>query len=210
MDRIENSGYFYPNKFARIYLIALEQILGENGLEEILQAAHLGILMSSFPSIDLEKEFDFSSMAMIHSALDEAYGPRGGRSITQRAGGLFFTGLKDFGALAGVSNSNFTEQSLSARLKVVIPTIARIFSKFSDQLCTVQDSGDIFLFHNHRCPACWGRMSDGRMMCYSFVGMLKEALRWLGGGREFRVEEITCKARGEECCTFRIQKEPLH
>jgi len=34
--RIEPSGYFYPNKLARVYVVALEDVMGKNGLNAIL------------------------------------------------------------------------------------------------------------------------------------------------------------------------------
>jgi hypothetical protein len=158
----------------------------------------------------MAKEFDFACFSAINGTLDTIYGLRGGRGLNQKSGELFFSkGLRKFGAFCGTSHPEFIKLSLESKLKVGVPTIARVFSKFSDQLSTVQDDGDAFLFHIFRCPACWGRKSNDRMMCFSFVGLLKEGLKSISGGHEFRIEEIACKSNGAESCTFRIQKEPL-
>ncbi|PJF39572.1 MAG: 4-vinyl reductase, partial [Chloroflexi bacterium] len=37
----EKSGYYYPNKFARIFILAMEEIMGANGLKAILNLAGL-------------------------------------------------------------------------------------------------------------------------------------------------------------------------
>ncbi|NWG17107.1 MAG: 4-vinyl reductase, partial [Chloroflexi bacterium] len=35
----EKSGYYYPNKFARIFLDAMEEVMGKNGLNAVLHLA---------------------------------------------------------------------------------------------------------------------------------------------------------------------------
>jgi predicted hydrocarbon binding protein len=55
---------------------------------------------------------------------------------------------------------------------------------------------------------CWGRKTD-RPICYIAVGILQEALRWVSGGLEFRIEELECIGMGAESCVFRIDKEPI-
>lgn len=210
LEHIEKSGLYYPNKFARIYLQVLEDTLGKNKLDETVKFANLCELIDNYPPKNMAKEFDFACFSALNKALDKIYGPRGGRGLAQMAGrGLFINGLSNFGALYGIASQEFINLPLPSKLKVGVPTIARIFSKFSDQLSTVQDDGDSFLFSCHRCPICWGRTSNDRMLCFTIVGLLKEGLKCISGGKEFRIEEIACKSRGAESCTFRIQKEPL-
>ena len=40
-------------------------------------------------------------------------------------------------------------------------------------------------------------------------GIIEEALRWLSGGRTFRVDQLTCIGMGAENCTFAVYKEPI-
>ena len=56
----KKSGYYYPNKFARITLDAMQEVMGENGLKAILNLAGLPNLIGNFPPDNLEKEFDFA------------------------------------------------------------------------------------------------------------------------------------------------------
>jgi predicted hydrocarbon binding protein len=39
--------------------------------------------------------------------------------------------------------------------------------------------------------------------------LLQEALKWVSGGSEFRVNESKCVAVGDAVCEFVIQKEPI-
>ena len=210
MEKIEKSGLFYPNKIANMYLDAMEEVMGRNGLVAILRVAGLEQLIDNFPPSDLRKEFDFADYSALNGAMDEFYGPRGGRGLALRAGRASFArGLQDFGALAGVGSAAFKVLPLSTKLRIGVPAMAKIFSQFSDQHSTVEDAGDFFIYHIHKCPVCWGRESD-RPICFAAVGLLQEGLRWVSGGRDFRVEETECVAMGGERCLFRIQKQPLH
>ena len=209
MEPIEQSGLYYPNKIARIYLEAMEEVLGRNGLGSTLRVAGRSELIDNFPPPDLERAFDFSHYSALNGALDEIYGPRGGRGLALRAGrASFVRGLRDFGALAGISSESFNNLPLPTKLKIGIPALAKVFSQFSDQLSTVETTDEYYLYHIHQCPVCWGRSSD-RPICFAIVGLLQEGLKWVSGGREFRVEETACQAQGDQLCTFRISKEPL-
>jgi len=209
VDKIEKSGLYYPNKIARIYLEAMEEVMGRNGLVAALRMAKLEHLIDNYPPSNLEKAFDFAEYSGINGALEDIYGPRGGRGLALRAGRASFSlGLRDFGALAGVGSAAFKVLPLGAKLRIGLPAMAKIFSQFSDQYSTVEDMGEDYHYHIHKCPVCWGRTAD-RPICFAAVGLLQDGLKWLSGGAEFRVEEIECVAMGGQHCSFRIQKEPL-
>src|SRR5512142_1229500 len=110
------SGLYYPNRVARYYLLAMEEIMGKNGLNAILNLAKLGHLIDHYPADDLEKKFDFSEFSALNAALEEMYGPRGGRGLALRAGrAAFARGLQGFGALVGASDLAFKVLPLRAQ-----------------------------------------------------------------------------------------------
>lgn len=205
----QKSGLYYPNKIARIFLEALEEVMGKNGLNAVLHLAHLPHLIDNYPPDNLERGFDFADFAAINQALEEMYGPRGGRGLALRGGRASFArGLQGFGALAGVSDLAFRVLPLQAKLKIGLPAMAGIFTQFSDQKSYVYEEADRFIYVIERCPVCWGRKAD-RPVCYAAVGLLQEGLRWVSGGKEFRVEEISCIAMGDATCSFAVYKEPI-
>ena len=127
MEAFEISGYHYANKFALIMLDALEDVLGKNGLNTILNMAHLPYLINNPPPNNLNKEFDFADVSAINQALEEIYGPRGGRGLALRAGRATFSdSLKNFGALAGASDLAFKVLPLNTKMRIGIPSMARI------------------------------------------------------------------------------------
>lgn len=210
MDQIPKSGFYYPNRFALITLKALEEVMGKNGLNAILNMANLPHLIDNYPPENLEREFDFSHYSMINYALEEMYGPRGGRGLALRAGRATFSdALRNFGAMAGVGDLAFKVLPLHQKLKLGLPAMAKIFTTVSDQHSTVEDHGDEFHYIIHRCPVCWGRHDEDRPVCFISTGLIQESLKWVSGGNEFRVNESECIARGDDVCRFVIQKEPI-
>lgn len=210
MDPIPKSGYYYPNKAGKITLESLVNVMGKNGLNAILNLAHLTNLIDNYPPDNLAREFDFSDLSAVNQALEEMYGPRGGRGLALRAGRATFSDvLRNFGALAGVGDLAFRVLPLNTKLRIGIPAMARIFSQVSDQYSTAIETETDFIYTIHRCPVCWGRTHLDKPVCYIAVGLLQEGLKWLSGGNEFRVSETKCIAMGETVCEFYIQKTPI-
>jgi len=206
---IEKSGLYYPNRMARIYLLAMEEIMGKNGLNAVLNMAKLSHMIDNYPSDNLDKQFDFREYSALNAALEEMYGPRGGRGLALRAGRASFArGIQSFGAMAGVGDLAFKVLPLGTKLKMGLPAMAGIFSQVSDQYSRVEERDDHFLYVIEKCPVCWGRTVE-KPVCYAAVGLLQEGLRWVSGGKEFRVDEVTCHAVGDEMCTFAVYKEPV-
>ena len=210
MSPVEESGLFYPNKFGLIIIKALEDVMGRNGLNAILNLAGLNKYTENYPPDNLEKGFDFFELSALGVALEEMYGPRGGRGLALRAGRATFSdALKDFGALAGAGDLAFKVLPIQAKLRIGVPAMAKIFSTVSDQLSTVEEEENEFIYTIHKCPVCWGRQDVDKPVCFIATGLLQEGLKWVSGGNEFRVNESRCHAMGDEVCEFVIQKEPL-
>lgn len=210
MSPIEASGLYYPNKFGLIIIKALEDVMGRNGLNAILNLAGLTNYIEDYPPDNLEKGFDFAELSALGVALEEMYGPRGGRGLALRAGRATFSdALRDFGALAGVGDLAFKVLPLQAKLRIGLPAMAKIFSQVSDQYSTVEEKDAEFVYTIHKCPVCWGRTGSDKPVCFIATGLLQEGLKWISGGNEFRVNESRCHAMGDDVCEFIIQKEPL-
>jgi len=193
----------------RILLMSLEEVMGRNGLNALLNLVDLRQLINELPPDNLEKEFDFAHISNINRGLEEIYGPRGARGLALRGGrAIFSRGLRQFGALAGVSDLAFKVLPLQTKLKIGVPAVARIFTQFSDQTSYVEEFDEHFLYTIARCSMCWEQETD-HPICFIGVGILQETLRWVSNGLEFRVDQIACKAMGDETCIFKVDKEPI-
>ena len=209
MSRIPPSGFYYTNMIVRFTLEAMEEVMGRNGLNAILNLAGLSHLIDNYPPANVKQEFEFADFSSLMGALEEMYGARGGRGLQLRAGRVGFArGGQKMGAMVGVGDLAFKVLPLGAKLKAGLPAMAKIFSQFSDQKSTVEDRGDYYAYIMNPCPVCWGRTSD-HPICFAGKGLLEEALHWVSGGLKFRIEEIECIAMGDESCTYAIYKEPI-
>jgi predicted hydrocarbon binding protein len=210
MDPIPKSGVYYANKFAQISLDALEEVMGKNGLNAILNLAHLPELIDNPPRGNLGREFDFADFSAVNLALEEMYGPRGGRGLALRAGrATFDDALRNFGALAGVGDLAFKVLPLPIKLRIGLPAMAKVFSQVSDQYTTVEEQEKQFVYTIHRCPVCWGRSGSDKPVCFIATGLLQAGLKWVSGGSEFRVNESKCFSMGHDRCEFIINKTPI-
>ncbi len=98
--------------------------------------------------------------------------------------------------------------AMSMKLKMGLPAMAKVFSQVSDQNSRVEEQEDNYIYVIERCPVCWGRKSN-RAICHAAVGLLQEGLRWVSGGKEFRVEEVSCVATGDATCDFLVFRDPI-
>ncbi|MBN1936976.1 MAG: 4-vinyl reductase [Anaerolineae bacterium] len=194
----------------RMLLLALEDVMGRNGVNATLNLAGLGYLVNNYPPNDLELGFKFEELSAIMKALEDMYGPRGGRGLAVRAGRAGFKyALKDFGSLLGMADLAFRLLPLGMKLKIGLNAMADTFNNFTDQRVRVQEELDRFIYIIDRCPVCWQRQSQ-TPCCHAALGLLQETLSWISSGKDFDIQEVSCIAAGDETCTFDINKRPFN
>ena len=210
MKPVPKSGFYSTNMYGRITLLSFEDVLGKRGLNVLLNLASLSGLIDHYPPSNMDRGFDFADQAAILVALEELYGPRGGRGLAVRAGRSSFKGLLDnFGTLSGITDLADKELPFQAKMGSGLACAAKTFTEVSDQQTTVQEVDDSFIWTIHQCPSCWSRQGADKPVCSVTVGFLQACLHWLSNGHEFHVNETRCCALGDATCDFMIQKEPV-
>jgi predicted hydrocarbon binding protein len=209
-DEGQEDHYYWPNKMGRMLLLALEDVMGRNGVNAVLNLAQLRHRVNYYPPNNLELGFSFREMSNIMQALEDMYGPRGGRNLAIRMGRAGFKyGLRDFGSLLGLADLAFRLLPLGMKLKVGLNAMADTFNNFTDQRVRVEEEIDRFFYTIDRCPVCWQRRSSSPC-CHAATGLLQEMVTWISNGKTFNVEETSCIATGDPSCTFIIDKHPLY
>ncbi len=199
--------YYYSNRIARAYLMGLEDVLGKNGVHAVLNLAGLPQYVNNYPPSNFDLGFPFEAFAGIQQALDDMYGPRGGKALATRAGKATFKyGLAEFDPVLGIADLALRLVPLGMKIRIGANVFAEVFNRYSDQIVRLEEEADYLIWINERCPVCWGRHSH-EPCCHAATGILTEGL--LSGGKNFRVEEFTCIATGDDACRFRIAKRPL-
>jgi predicted hydrocarbon binding protein len=202
-------SYFYPNAMGRIVLLAMEEILGRTEVNAVLNLASLSEYINHYPLHNQDLYFPFEHISRMQSALEDEYGPRGGRGLALRSGRACFKyGLREFGQELGLTDLAFRLLPLPTKLKVGSEAIAGLFNHFSDQRVRLEIDDKNIIWHIERCPLCWQRHTSDPV-CYLAVGLLQEALYWVSGGKFFNVEETQCIACGDETCTIVVDQNPM-
>lgn len=203
------STFYYPNRMGRIILESLEEVVGKNGLNAVLNLAGRSDLIDNFPPSDSKLDFSFATLGGLLENLEHAFGPRGGRGLAIRTGRVAFKyGMREFGLQLGLTETAFRLLPLGAKIRAGGQALANLFNKETDQRVTIIDEDEKLLWVIERCPMCWERHSD-EAVCHLAVGLLQESLYWLSGGKIFHVEETHCIAKGDSTCTIEIDQTPL-
>ncbi len=201
--------YYYPNRMGRIVLLALEEILGHNGVNAVLNLAGLSDYIDHYPPHNQDLKIPFVHVSAIQTALESVYGPRAGRGLALRAGRACFKyGLREFGPELGLTDLAFRLLPLPVRLQNGSEAFAALFNNLTDQKVRLEHDEKFIYWNIERCPLCWGRQAEGPV-CMLAVGLLQEALYWVSAGKNFQVEEKSCLACGDSACTIVIDQTPM-
>lgn len=193
----------------RIILLAMEEVMGHNGVSAVLNLAKLGHLVDSYPLNNFERQFSFDALGAMQQAQDEMHGRRSGEELALRTGHMCFKfGIKEFGPVLAIADVALRLLPLGMKLRVGLEVFAETFNKFTDQVVQLSEDEARFFWVIERCPVCWGRHTD-QPCCHLAIGVLQESLYWVSGGRDFQIEEVTCIAQGDPTCTITMDKQLL-
>ena len=208
----------------RILLQAMEEVLGEQGLRLVFQAAHKLAAQSTGsaePSTEIlwpERQpipFDtagLSSMPFLGcllAAFEEVYGQLAGRGLLLRVGRAAFPyGLREYGVNLGLTTMAFRLLPFPAKLRAFGSALGSLFNEPESQRLEIEEQAGKLLVHLTGCPLCFKRLGS-EPVCQLAVGLAEESLYWLSGGKIFQVEEIACVACGDADCTLQIDEAPI-
>jgi hypothetical protein len=207
MESIAKSNLYFANKVARLYFLAIEEVIGKKGINATFNLGHLSELVDNYPPDNTDKVFDFANLSIFIKALEDIYGSKGGRLLNIRAGRIYFnSALSAFGEKAGLTTPEFVNLSALERLRVGLPLVAKAVNMLSDQNVTTEEREKDFTYTYNACPSCWGRSGEEKPMCAMQFGFLQGCVEFLVKGSEFSLQEEKCSAVGDEFCQFVITK----
>jgi hypothetical protein len=207
MDSVPGSGLYYPNNLARISLLALEEVMGTNGMNALLRLANKNEYIGKLPPNSFESGFDFADFSMIFGALDEMYGANGSRLLGIRAGmATFDASLKNMGEAIDVNDREFAALPVPEKIRVGISIVGITFSQSTRNLAAIREYNDRFIYSVRQCPVCWGRTTV-EPSCHFFSGLLKGAIKWVTRGLNCEVSQLAAHSCGAASCDFSIPKE---
>jgi predicted hydrocarbon binding protein len=193
----------YPAKIGELLVASFEEVLGKPKFEKALHEAGLELAHGSVPDLP------FGAPARLSAAIEEIYGQQASRGLCLRAGRVMFhRGLRVFSGILGLSHRSFRLLPPSQKVLRGLDLLAWLLNHYSDQRVRVEKHARELLFINEKCPHCWN-LTTTSPCCQLTVGVLQEGLAWACNGKQYSVEEITCRGQGDPACTFRILRKPL-
>jgi len=197
-----------PNASLRVLFLSMEDVMGQHGVNAVLNTAGLTRFVKNYPPNNLEPCVPFEDYASVVKAVEDFYGPRAAKASLIRVGRATFQyAMKEHPTTLGLAGLALKVLPLNLQMKTVLSNIAAGMAKDLNEPAHVEEQADCFLYVKEACGACQGRQA-GKPVCFTTTGAILEGLKW-ATGKNFDVSEIICRATGGPTCTFRVAKKPL-
>jgi len=194
-------AFQYPNRMGRVLHLAMEEILGQAGVEAVVAAANEGQAEAGqVPAFHARR---------LQPALERLYGVPAGRGLAVRIGRVCFKHcLRELGPGLGLSGADFRILPLAARLLKGNEAFAALFHMFTDQAVSLEQSDNKLTWTIDPYPQTSAGGLDGPV-CMLAVGLLQEAFYWVSAGKTYQVEANKAAACGDPACTIVISRTPM-
>lgn len=198
--------YYYPNVWGRSILTAAEDILGQKGVNALLNLAGLPQYIGNYPPDNIRKEFSFEHVAAIQEALREMYGTKGARVFATKGGEQTFNhSLDKYDKVQKAARAAMAVGSMRTRMKAGLLFFAKFFNTVSDQKVRVEEDETHWKWIIEVCPMCWGKTAD-EPICHLAVGVLNSASKWATGGETLRIKATQCIGNGSQEGVILLEK----
>jgi predicted hydrocarbon binding protein len=197
---------FIANAIMRQALMAIEEVMGTQGLHAVLRVSGLEEYIEVLPPDDLEPAILFEDYARLNNAIEDFYG-RGGPGMLKRIGrASFLYGLREQPALMGLAGAALKLMPQRQRVKFVLTNLGNAIKKASpDTEFWVDDREENIAYCIRDCSMCAGRRAE-KPAGHLLLGSISEAVKW-ATGNALRVRETMCMAKGDPYGRFEVEFE---
>ena len=192
----------FPSRILRRFAETSARELGADPFHAMLA---LSKLPDEWTKPETFVKMDALDSAKAYASLQAAmrtYFGRGARGVLLRVGQRLWDHLLEDAALGGKAQAVVIRRlPLTTRRKPTLELLARFIGTQSDDI-TIHTLDLDLLFVDHASPTAVSQ-SEPASICFVTQGLIRESLFW-ATGQSFDVEEISCKATGENACEFKI------
>ena len=194
------------NAALRTLFLAIEQVMGENGIKAVLNFGGLKRFINNYPANNLREDVSYADYGEAQQAVEDFYGPRGARAFMLRIGRATFRyALEEQPAILGLAGLALKLLPPETRMKLILKRMAHGAGETLNMPVEVEDQPEYFVYVVKDCPCRFRKRSLKTPCCYVSVGGLMEAMRWATGA-EHNVTEFTCINLGGDACRYRVEK----
>ena len=200
-----------PNAALRTLLMAIEDVMGANGAKAVLNLGGLQRYINDYPPNNVDPDVTMVDYGTAQQAVEDFYGGRGARAMLTQIGRTTFRyGLEEQPAILGLAGLALKLLPQNMKVKVILSRLASAGTKQFNMEVTLEETGDRFYLRYGVCPGRFRERpnSKNELCCFTTVGVVQEALRWVSGGKHYRVQQESCKRAADEECRFCVFKNP--
>jgi predicted hydrocarbon binding protein len=195
----------FPNQLLFLAFTAAEEILGRNGVNAVFNYAHIARYIGNYPPNTLDLDSPASDFTRFLSGMVEVLGEKGARSVMMQAGLRGFEIMnRDMPGLFNIEGLELQGGSPDKRFdeyvrieSMMVEAGKQIFGEGLHKHYTNEEG---WCFEISPCYWCMGLKST-EPICYGEVGFELGLARWVIG-KDARVTETHCIARGDPMCRF--------
>jgi bacteriochlorophyll 4-vinyl reductase len=202
-QRQEPEKWRFTNALMRQAILAIGEVMGEQGLKVTLRQAGLERYIDELPPNNLEQDVPTVEYAALNKSVQEFYG-RAGKGMLQRIGRASFRyGIEEQATLMGVASTALKVMPQKTRIRFVLTQMAKsLMAVNEDTYIEVRETPQGFVLADFTCGVCCCRKAE-HPICYLYIGSISEAVKW-ATGQDYEVGEIECRAMGAEACRFLV------
>ncbi len=196
------------NSLMYVSLITIKDIMGKNGFNALLNFSGLAKYKDEFPPNDDKVEVPLPDFSALIKGILEIFGEKGARSILYNLGRRSFNViLEENPALLGLVGLGLKVLPKKKRIDKLYTIASKETNKIFGENQNYYSSDEGFVFEIYDCFWCKGLKTKGPI-CYAEVGWNAEAAKWATGD-EHGVEEVLCRAKGDNVCKIVISHDPI-
>ncbi len=201
--------------YFRWALLAIVEVVGENGLDSILKKAGMEKFRQSYGSDQLSavSGFTFRDYANINAGVMQVLGAKEPRFVFHSGRVSARHAMRRYAQIfhpePQLVNGLLTqEEQLRASLETILQGYQGVAENTGQEYhAWLTDTDDFFYYHLESCAVCAGKAST-EPICLFFSGSLMESLKWYTS-RQYNVREVACRSMSDPACVWEIAKLPV-
>ena len=197
-----------PNQLLSLALTTIDEILGKNGTNTLLNYAKLQKFKDNYPPYNLELEQSSEDFSRLLTGIIDIFGEKGARPILFRGGMRSFEIMHDnypsLWSLEGIEPTEKTSERLYKEFVNIQNIIVNTSTQIFGDIYKLYECDEGLVLENNDCYWCKGlKVKDP--ICHGSVGFNLAIAKWIMG-ENAKVEEIHCSAVGDGFCRFVMYK----
>jgi predicted hydrocarbon binding protein len=190
------------NRYMHHVMQAIEEETGAYSLRMMLRNAGLERYIDELPPVNTQTEIYASEFAALLQSIRDYYGSGSRGSLTR-------IGRDTWKRLVNSASIIKKIEFFFLPLLPLLPRCQKVLNYLAD--CMQEPDGEVsvhlmdtdLIFVDHSSDSTFGQEED-KPICWITLGMIQSALADITS-KEQDVEEITCRAQGEDACRFRAR-----